>query len=88
MFKKRILLKATFAAEAMSIGDLISAKCEQTDDSPLVEYQDLFLSVLPGHYIRGKFYHEAKVPSWPTQNLRTIKYDMLFKQIHLHTCTM
>ncbi|CAG9853876.1 unnamed protein product [Phyllotreta striolata] len=87
--KKGMLKRVAQAADAISRGDLIDAKIRSTNSWSLLDCQAIYSSVLPGHYMSGKFTNKINFPSWLGKNSARNKRKRLLSELYAHTraCT-
>lgn len=81
---KNPLKCAALAADAISMGDVIETKIRSSNNWELLDSQAFHSSVMPGHYMSGKFRAQIMFPSWLGKNSKGGKFRRFATELHSH----
>lgn len=83
--KSQLLERVAWAADALSLGDLVERKIRLNQAWTLLPTQAIFSSVLPGEYMEGSFTSAVNFPGWLGKTSRANKRKRLAQEVQDHT---
>ncbi|XP_018567232.1 replication factor C subunit 1 [Anoplophora glabripennis] len=84
---KEFMKRASLAADAISVGDIIDSRIRSGNNWALLETQAIFSSVLPGFYMSGNVTSRINFPGWLGKNSSANKHKRMLCELHAHTRT-
>lgn len=79
------MLRASSAADSISMGNVIDTQIRGSNNWALLETQAFFASVFPGQYMEGHVGGQINFPAWLGKNSRKNKFHRLLNEVQCHT---
>lgn len=84
---KETLSRIAYAADSISLGDLVDAKIRSNQSWGLLDTQALYSSVIPGNVLEGHVGGQINFPGWLGKNSKTNKFKRMLSELQAHMRT-